>query len=273
VSTIVSFHAHPDDEAILCGGTLAKAVAEGHRVVLVTATTGQHGEVPANFLDPDETLGQRRAVELAAAASALGVARLEILGYVDSGMRGTPTNEAPEAFWQADIDEAAGRLVRILLQEGAEVLTIYDDHGVYGHPDHIQVHRVGIRAGELAATPYVFEATFNRDHMAFMRARPGAPPPPDVDGIDDIMGLPEVEITTAIDVSDYLDQKRAAMRAHPSQISEGNSPFLTMSPEIFRAMLGTEWYRLRRRTGAPKSSRTTDLFHDSRLQFPLAGFA
>jgi LmbE family N-acetylglucosaminyl deacetylase len=153
VSTIVSFHAHPDDEAILCGGTLAKAAAAGHRVVLVYATRGENGEVPDGFLRDGETLAQRRSAETAAAAEILGAARVEFLGYTDSGMRNTPANDAPGSFWQVGKGEAARRLEAILADEDAGVLTVYDPNGGYGHPDHIKVNWVGLMAARLARTP------------------------------------------------------------------------------------------------------------------------
>ena len=165
MATLVSFHAHPDDEAIPTGGTLAKAAKDGHRVVLVFGTKGEHGEVEDGFLEPGETLAERRVKETQRSAEILGAARVEFLGYVDSGMMGTPENDAPNSFWQADIDEAAAKLAAILKEEDADVLTVYDDHGVYGHPDHIQVHRVGVRAAELAGTPRVYESTANRDAL------------------------------------------------------------------------------------------------------------
>src|SRR5437764_1267119 len=145
MATLVCFHAHPDDETTSTGGVMAKAAADGHRVVLVVATKGEHGSVPDGMLAAGEPLWQRRMAELAASAEVLGVSRVELLGYVDSGMIGTPENDAPQSFWQADLDEAAARLVAILEEEQADVLTIYDDHGNYGHPDHIQIYRVGQR--------------------------------------------------------------------------------------------------------------------------------
>lgn len=260
MATLVTFHAHPDDEAIATGGTMARAATAGHRVVLVTATAGERGEVAEGFLVPGETLAERRATELAAAARILGVARVECLGYGDSGMAGTPANDDPGCFWRADVEEAATRLAAILVEESADVLTIYDEHGTYGHPDHIQVHRVGIRAGELAGVPRVYEATINRDEMLRLLRRAaefGLPGPPDIDGVDDTLGLPASELTTAVDVSAYLDVKRAAMAAHASQIGE-TSFFLSMSPAAFAAAFATEWYR---RRGAPRSApRETDLF-------------
>src|ERR1700692_1283056 len=121
MANFVFFHAHPDDEAIQTGGTMARMAADGHRVVLVTATRGELGEVPEGFLNPGETLAERRAEELAAACKVLGVARHEYLGYRDSGMAGEPTNEDPASFWKANVDEAADRLAAILDQEHADV--------------------------------------------------------------------------------------------------------------------------------------------------------
>ena len=256
MATLVSFHAHPDDEALLCGGTLAKANADGHRTVLVTATRGERGEVPNGLLGPGETLAQRRSAEVQAAAKILGIHRTLFLGYLDSGMRNTADNDVVGSFWTADIDQAAQRLAAVLIEENAEVLTIYDPHGAYGHPDHIQVHRVGVRAAELAATPYVFEATLNRDRLAQLRDDPSGaenvPPRPDVDGIDDNIGLPEDQLSTGIDVCDVLDIKRAAIAAHASQVGEG-SFFLALPPAAFQQAFGTEWYRQRQTvTGRPR---------------------
>src|SRR5688572_16767467 len=165
MATLVCFHAHPDDESIATGGTMAAAAAAGHRVVLVLATKGEHGEVEDGFLDPGETLAERRVKETHASAEILGVAAVEFLGYRDSGMIGTPENDLAGSFWSADVDQAAAQLAEILRRESADVLTVYDDNGNYGHPDHIQVHRVGVRAAELAGTPRVYEATVNRDAM------------------------------------------------------------------------------------------------------------
>src|SRR5205823_5441536 len=245
VATLVSFHAHPDDEAIPTAGTLAKAAKDGHRVVLVFGTKGEHGEVEKGFLDEGEALAERRVQETHRSAEILGASRVEFLGYLDSGMMGTPENEAPNSFWQADIEEAAGRLAAILTDEDADVLTIYDDHGVYGHPDHIQVHRVGVRAAEMAGTPRVYESTANRDAVlsGLMEARDmGVELPGDLDPdafVD--FGVTEDQITTVVDVNDFLDVKRAAMRAHASQISE-TSFFLSIPEEFFARAFGQEWY-------------------------------
>lgn len=240
---MVFFHAHPDDEAMLTAGTMAALAAAGHRVVLVTATRGEHGEVVEGVLDQGEALGDRRVRELDEASEALGVSRLEFLGYVDSGMMGTPTNDAPESFWQADIDEAAGRLARILEEERASTLVVYDDHGSYGHPDHIQVHRVGVRAAELAGTPIVYEAVMDRDRIVAqikLARESGLPDVPSTeDEPDEDLGVPGHLITTRVDVGPWVAAKRRAMALHRSQIP-ADSFLFTMPDEWFAAAFGTE---------------------------------
>jgi LmbE family N-acetylglucosaminyl deacetylase len=245
VATLVTFHAHPDDECIACGGIMRKASEAGHRVVLVVATRGENGEVPDGFLDDGEELWQRRVTETQASAEILGVKRVEFLGYTDSGMMGEPTNDVPGSFWTAPVEEAAAKLAAILREENADVLTVYDDHGGYGHPDHIQVHRVGMRAAELAGTPRVYQNTMNRDHMirgrkAFAEQSGEELDVPDLEAAQNF-GTPESEITAAVDVTEYADVKRRAMRAHASQISE-ESFFLAMPDEAFRFAFGTEWF-------------------------------
>jgi LmbE family N-acetylglucosaminyl deacetylase len=258
--TLVTFHAHPDDEAIATGGVMAKAAADGHRVVLVVATRGEHGEVPEGFLAPGEELRQRRVEETHAAAAALGVSRVEFLGYVDSGMMGTPENDAPGSFWRADVEEAARRLADILTAEVADVVTAYDEHGVYGHPDHVQVYRVGMRAAELAGTPKVYMSTVNNDFLKRSMAEVaqlGIALPGDLDPeAFSNLGVSEDRITTTVDVSAFLDRKRAAMAAHASQISE-TSYFLAMPPDLFARGFGQEWFILR---DAPAGTVETDLF-------------
>jgi LmbE family N-acetylglucosaminyl deacetylase len=254
MATLVFFHAHPDDEAITTGGTMARAAAEGHRVVLVVATGGEYGEKPED-LGSDETLADRRRAETRRSAAALGVHRVAWLGYLDSGMTGWEQNGATDSFWSAPVDEAGARLAQLLRDENAEVLTCYDWHGNYGHPDHVQVHRVGHRAAELAATPRVYEATTNRDSIRSfmsMAKEMGAsaddtfdPDAPADDG--NPFGVPEAELTTAVDVTAFTGQKRASIACHASQVSD-SSFFLQMPAEQFAMAFGTEWYI---RVGAP----------------------
>lgn len=261
MATLVSLHAHPDDECIACGGMMRKAFEDGHRVVLVVATCGERGEVAPGVLHEDETLSQRRVAETEASAGILGVGRLEFLDYVDSGMMGASTNTEPGSFWTAGVEQAAQQVAAILREERADVLTCYDDNGGYGHPDHIQVHRVGMRAAQIAGTERVYQNTTNRDHMlrgitAFgERAAAAGIQLPDASGIQEL-GKPESLITTAVDVSPYIEYKRQAMRAHASQIDE-QSFFLTMPEDGFRYVFGTEWFI---RAGQEPGITETDLF-------------
>jgi LmbE family N-acetylglucosaminyl deacetylase len=241
MATVVFFHAHPDDECILTGGTMAQLAAAGHRVVLVAATRGEQGEVAPGFLPDGETLGERRTKELQAAADVLGVSRLEFLGYTDSGMMGEATNDAEGCFWQADLDQAAARLAAILTAEGAAALIVYDHHGGYGHPDHIQVHRVGVRAGELAGTAAVYEATIDRDRVAKMiRESPALEGTPEIDENSDF-GVRAAAITTRVDVSEHVGAKRQAMRCHRSQIPD-DAFWLTMPDEQFQVAFCEEHF-------------------------------
>jgi LmbE family N-acetylglucosaminyl deacetylase len=251
MGTLVCFHAHPDDEAISTGGTIARASAEGHRVVLVVATDGDYGEVPED-LAPGETLVARRRVETDASAASLGIDRVVWLGYKDSGMTGWEQNQLPGAFTRADLDEAAARLAAVLREEDADVLTTYDWHGNYGHPDHIKVHHVGHRAAEMAGTPRVLEATMNRDQIARLAAmakemgqslEPGGeefdPNGPADDG--NPLGMAESELTLSVDVTPFVAQKRASIASHRSQVTD-TSFFLDMPDEMFRTAFGTEWF-------------------------------
>ncbi len=246
MATLVCFHAHPDDEAIATGGTMAKAAAAGHRVVLVLATRGEEGEQIPGVVPDGTELGAWRERETRDSAALLGCQRVVFLGYRDSGMSGAPENDAPESFWQADVDEAAGRLAEVLSDERADVLTVYDSHGGYGHPDHIAVHRVGTRAAELAGTPRVYWATMNRDRIREMvEAAERAGTPVNAERTEradsDEFGLPDADITHAVDVTGVLDLKRAAMAVHASQIG-ADSFFLNLGDEEFAAAFGTEWF-------------------------------
>jgi LmbE family N-acetylglucosaminyl deacetylase len=263
MSTLAFFHAHPDDEAIATGGTMARAAAEGHRVVVVTATGGELGERPEG-IDSPEALRILRADETHEACRHLGVAWGHFLGYRDSGMAGDEANEHPECFWKADVEDAATKLAAVLTEQKVDVLAVYDDHGGYGHPDHIQVHRVGVRAAELAGIERVYEATADRDYMKAIFA---SVVEEGTEGLDrdaeqfdfDEMWVPAEMITTRVDVTRYLDQKRAAMAAHRSQIAE-TSFFLNLTPERFREVWGQECFV---RRGAPPGTSETWLLDHS----------
>jgi LmbE family N-acetylglucosaminyl deacetylase len=254
VATLVCFHAHPDDEVMMTGGTIARAAAAGHRVVLVVATNGDHGERPDD-LAAGETLVDRRRRETESSASVLGIHRVAWLGYSDSGMTGWEQNGDPASFHLADPDVAGAQLAGILREEAADVLTIYDWHGNYGHPDHIKVHQVGRAAARLVPSTRVLEATMNRDAFtAFVEAAKAAGLElPESDGdVDEFdpngpsddgnpMGTPETEITLAVDVSAHVDAKRRALLCHASQVSD-IAFFMEMPDEVFATVFGTEWF-------------------------------
>jgi LmbE family N-acetylglucosaminyl deacetylase len=259
--TLVAFHAHPDDEALLTAGTMARASAEGHRVVLVVATDGGAGLASRAFLAGDEGLAARRSAELRRSAAALGCARVVELGYADSGLDGAA--EPPPgrlAFAWADVDEPAAALVEVLVEESADVLTSYDARGGYGHPDHVQVHRVAARAADLAGTPVLLEATVERERLAAAVRAVGRvyryPPEFDVDAYERAY-TPRSEITHRVDVRRYAVRKRTAMAAHASQATADGgdrtlAALLRLPIPVFRQVLGTEWYVERgRRAGGP----------------------
>jgi LmbE family N-acetylglucosaminyl deacetylase len=260
MATLVFLHAHPDDEAIMTAGTMARASDDGHRVVAVFATRGELGETPPGLLAEGETLAQRRSDEARRAGTVLGVARVEFLPYHDSGMAGSDTVDAPGAFAAADVEAAAATLAQLLRDEQADVLTVYDDRGGYEHPDHIQVHHVGRRAAELAGTPRVYAATVDADALRqgieaqraqALAAGEPAPDLPDPDTMN--LGIASARITTRVDVTPFLPRKRAAMAAHESQINE-EAFFLAMSDEQFAHAFATEWYeRLDTRPAEPES--------------------
>jgi LmbE family N-acetylglucosaminyl deacetylase len=234
VRTCLFFHAHPDDESLLTAGTMARLAAAGHRVVLVVATAGEAG-----LASEQRSLGAVRTRELHDSARILGCARVVFLGYRDSGLDGS----APGGFASAPLCEAAERLAGLLREERADVLTVYDQHGGYGHPDHVQVHRVGIEAARLAGTPAVLEATVDRDLLRpFRRLLPF-----DLDAAY----LPGSEITHRIRIGGHARAKRASMAAHATQATGGSSvrtlaAFLRLPYPLFRLMFGTEFYRQRR---------------------------
>ncbi|OIJ97327.1 N-acetyl-1-D-myo-inositol-2-amino-2-deoxy-alpha-D-glucopyranoside deacetylase [Streptomyces sp. MUSC 14] len=265
-------HAHPDDESINNGATMARYAAEGVHVTLVTCTLGERGEViPAGLRHlTGAALGLHRRGELADAVRALGVSDARLLGgagrYGDSGMMGTSDNEDPGCFWRADVDEAAGRLADVIVEVRPQVLVAYDDNGGYGHPDHIQAHRVAVRAVELAderghriAKVYwnrvprsVAEAAFER----LQEELPGLPFDKSA-SLADVPGVVDDErITTAVDGAPYAAAKAAAMRAHGTQI-EVAEPYFALSNELAQPLFTTEYYELVRGTAEPGES---DLF-------------
>ncbi len=277
-------HAHPDDESIGTGATMAKYAAEGAGVTLVTCTLGELGEIIPPELahlaaDADGGLGQYRIGELAAACEALGVTDHRFLGgpgrWRDSGMMGLPSNDAPGCFWQADVDEAAGELLSVIREVRPQVLVSYDDSGFYGHPDHVQAHRVAWRAFELAdgAIAKFYATAVPRSVLAgaieAMRHRPPGGSSPggadftQVESVDDLpFGVPDEVVTTEIDATAYLDQKLAAMRAHATQIAV-DSPFFAFSDNVGQRAFGRECYTLLagpQGRGSGPHGRESDLF-------------
>ena len=276
---LMCVHAHPDDEVIMTGGVLARAADEGIRTAVVTATGGELGEIVGEGMDPDEIrprLAEVRRDELAASLSILGAGEPRSLGYRDSGMMGTEGNEEPGSFWRAPFDEAVGRLVAEIRTFRPDVLVTYDAFGGYGHPDHIQTHRVALVAAEACAVgplypdtgdPWtvgkLYLGTIPRSFVAFANAelpRYGLASPfgeeTDPDRLQ--IGTPDDEITTFVDVLPWLERKWAALRAHTSQIGPG-SFFLDMPQELRESAFGRECFvRQRSRAGVPDAE--DDLF-------------
>lgn len=240
MSTVVFFHAHPDDEAIFTALTMRRLADQGHRVVLVTATAGELG-VPLFALPLGTSVGRRRLAELEASCAALGVARLVLLGRRDSGMPGDSANRHRRALSRAAVSGVARRLADVATAEGAAAIVHYDGNGIYGHPDHVAVHRIGSLAAALAGVTG-YEATVDREYIHFVEQHL-------VEGSEPRAGKPRVgsasvEITTALRGSAAeLAAKRAAMAAHSSQI-----PADTMVAPSYDDVYGLEWYI---RRGAP----------------------
>jgi len=246
---VVFFHAHPDDEAIFTGGTMALLAAAGWRVVLVVATAGEQGETSA-LVGPEVPLAVRRMGETATAAECLGAQRIEFLGYHDSGLDDAAGHRPVGAFADAPLDEAAARLAGILAEEGAAALVTYDARGIYGHPDHVQVHRVGQAAAVRAGVPTVYESTVDREYLHFVEthlvveATIATQPERAVPGLGLAaapLGLSTVEVDCTVDVRPVLTVKRRAMAAHASQIPETSSA-LRLEDAGFAAVYGYEWY-------------------------------
>jgi N-acetyl-1-D-myo-inositol-2-amino-2-deoxy-alpha-D-glucopyranoside deacetylase len=260
MATLFLVHAHPDDEAISTGGVMMKAKAHGHRVVLATATRGEVGEI----YNMDEAasrprLAEIRTEELNRAGEVLGVDRIEILGYRDSGMVDTADNKDPRSFHQANLDEAAGKLAVLLREERPDVVVTYDEDGVYGHPDHIKSHHVTNAALDLLkregwAPRKLYYTAIPRSMMeAFMSQVPEEARQQNQSMR--VIGTPDELVTTRVDVHDYIDRKRAAFAAHVSQ-NDPNSWFTTMASQMYELAFGTEYYQLAR--GEPGSSLPED---------------
>ncbi len=281
-------HAHPDDETIGTGATMAKHAARGDLVTLVTCTLGEEGEVLVPELadlasDRTDGLGQHRIGELATAMEALRVTDFRFLGgpghWRDSGMMGTPQNERDDCFWQADLAEATRALVGVVREVRPQVVVTYDANGGYGHPDHIQAHRVTVAAFDAAADP-AYAPELGEPWQAgklYWTAVPksvlqrgidqlkesGQTDFFGVDSADDLpFGNPDEEITTEVDARDQLEAKVAAMRAHHTQIAV-DGPFFALSDNVGQRAFGIEHFVLARGERGPATGpqgREDDLF-------------
>lgn len=276
---LMCVHAHPDDESISTGGVLARYADEGLRTAVVTCTGGELGEIVGPGMDVGAVrprLAEVRRDELAAALGVLGAGAPRLLGYRDSGMVGTDGNSDPASFWCAPFDQAVGRLVAQLREFRPDVLVTYDAFGGYGHPDHVQNHRISLVAAEACAMPALYpEAgpawrvrklyfaaipkTAILQATAELRRR-GLPSPfGDAERVEDIpMGAADEEVTTTVDVVAWLARKQDAMRAHVSQISP-DSFFLNVPEDLQQAAFGREWF-IRQRSDVPAPVPEDDLF-------------
>jgi len=276
---LLCVHAHPDDEAIATGGVLLRAAAQGRRTGVVTCTGGELGEIVGEGMDPAEVRPRLAAVrhgELAEALRLLGAGEPRLLGYRDSGMAGTAGNDDTRSFWRAPFDEAVARLVAQIRELRPEVVVTYDAIGLYGHPDHVQAHRVGIVAAEACAMPQlypgagpawrvskVYLATVPRSFTRFATsslARLGLPSPfADPAGTGEaVVGVPDGWVDATVDVHDHLAGKLAALRAHASQVGP-SSFFLNLPEDLHGAAYGTEWF-LRHRSDVAVPGHEDDLF-------------
>jgi len=253
---LLCFHAHPDDESISTGGLLAATAASGRPVTVVTATRGEAGEI-RNRDDAEEVrdrLGEIRTAELVAALGTLGVGDPVFLGYRDSGMMGTPENDHPDAFWGADFFEAVGRLIKIIRERRPNVITAYDPFGGYGHPDHIQVHRVGTAAywaaadigrypvsafGEPWLPSKLYWTTFSRDRMVKARRRLTSDLGSDDELDEPAVGSLDGYITTTVDVVEWFDLKHRALLSHDTQFA-ADSWIRTLPSDVLRRFIGFE---------------------------------
>jgi N-acetyl-1-D-myo-inositol-2-amino-2-deoxy-alpha-D-glucopyranoside deacetylase len=272
-------HAHPDDEAISTGGVLARYADEGMRVAVVTCTGGERGEVVGEGMDPDEIaprLGEVRYDELSRALKILGAGPPRLLGYVDSGMMGTDGNDDPASFWRAHFDEAVGRMVAQIRELRPDVLVTYDAFGGYGHPDHLQAHRVAITAVEAADVPAlypdagpswrvrkVYYAAIPKGAIfqinGWLTERGLASPFAGAERPEDLpFGTPDERVTTTVDVGAWLQRKREALYAHASQIGP-DSFFLNIPDELAAQAFGQEWF-VRQRSDVPAPTAEDDLF-------------
>jgi N-acetyl-1-D-myo-inositol-2-amino-2-deoxy-alpha-D-glucopyranoside deacetylase len=271
--TLLAVHAHPDDETITTGGTLARYSAAGVRTVVISCTTGDLGEVrDPSLLSSGDGVAALRGRELDQAAQRLGISRVARLGYNDSGMAGWPQNHAPGAFFAADLDEAAARLVTVIRAERPQVMIAYDETGGYGHPDHVKAHDVAVAAYNASGDarpaklyfvrfPITWSRQFVRDLRQAGIDAPGSAPGgadagPDVPEI----GVPDALVTTHIDVRAYVGLKRQALACHASQMPP-DSFLMRMPLDLAERLWAVEYFsREAGPTSAAPGVPETDLF-------------
>jgi LmbE family N-acetylglucosaminyl deacetylase len=256
--TLMVVHAHPDDEALGTGGILARYADEGIRTVLVTCTNGELGDGAGGVKPGDPkhdaaTVAAERREELKASCAVLGVTHLEMLGYHDSGMDGWPQNAAPGSFWMTPINEAASRVAELMRRYRPQVVVTYDEYGLYGHPDHIQTHRVTMAAADATGVPdkvyYLAVARSGLAGFAEVLRRHGIEPPALLEE-DPQFGTPDEQITTVVDCGGYTRAKYESLAAHASQ--SDNIFFLNLGPDVFGELMPHESFvRVRDRTGEP----------------------
>ena len=277
-ATLLCVHPHPDDESIACGGVLARAADRGVRTVVVTCTGGEEGDNLAGIDLGGEDLVTHRRRELAAAMAALRVSSHHWLGYRDSGMAGSDSNDHPDSFHRAEVEQAAARLATIIRSERPQVVVSDDRHGTYGHPDHIKAYQVTVRAVALAADPQAslpeapwqvakrYVHTLGKDrllalHRALLDAGLSSPfGDAELTRVQDLpLGTDAAEVTTEVDVRSWLDAKRRALAAHASQIGP-DSFFLNTPEELMGQMFATEQFVLEAGTPGVEHGRESDLF-------------
>jgi N-acetyl-1-D-myo-inositol-2-amino-2-deoxy-alpha-D-glucopyranoside deacetylase len=259
-------HAHPDDEALGTGGTIAKYAAEGAHVCLITCTNGEVGEIAEvpELGTVDEIrprLGEVRRLELEAACRELGDVDLRMLGYHDSGMEGTPENDAPIAFVNQELDDVVAKIVDVIREVGAQVLVTYDDYGLYGHPDHIRAHEAALRAADIAGVAKVYYIAFPKSLMRMARDAAAAMGLTDeFFSEDDIerIGTDDALISASIDCTDFVDNKFRALEAHRTQF--GTTQLFLQIPAEYRAGFGHEHYVLARSSVLQSDGIESDLF-------------
>lgn len=267
-------HAHPDDEALATGGTIARYAAEGAHVCLITCTNGELGEVAevpelGSVQEIQERLGEVRRQELLEACRLLGSVDVRMLGYHDSGMDGTPANAEPHVFMNQDLDDVAAKIVEVIQEVRPQVLVTYNEYGAYGHPDHIRAHEAALRAVEVAAqngheVAKVYYTAFPRSLLETGRElweQMGRGDPDEFFDEEEIerVSTPDDQITTAVDVSTWIEQKFAALKAHRTQ--RGTTDWILSIPLEFRVLgFGTEHYVLAQSRVEKPTGREADLF-------------